>query len=198
MLERLSTASVLYMDGTFKSYPALFYQLFTVYIFVQIQQVPAVYMLLMRKSTQIYDRAFLSLMQAMLERDFECEPLEILVDYEISLHQIIRLHFPGTVIRDCYFHFNQAVWRWVQTHGHSVFYKKNEQFRAFIQSSSAFSFVPVSYIRLAWSGLKSSVPENLNILTLLHTLNAHGYLVMLAHVQIMVLSPGITGLTDWP
>ena len=85
MFERLSTASALYMDGTFKSYPALFYQLFTVNIFVRDQQVSAVYMLLPRKSTQIYDRAFLSLMQTMLERDFECEPLEILVDYEISL-----------------------------------------------------------------------------------------------------------------
>ena len=30
LLERLSTASVLYMDGTFKSCPALFFQLFTV------------------------------------------------------------------------------------------------------------------------------------------------------------------------
>ena len=63
------------------------------------------------------------------------------------------------MIRGCYFHFNQAVWRWVQTHGHSVLYKENEPFRAFIQSSSAIPFVPVSYLQLAWCGLKSSVPE---------------------------------------
>ena len=99
------------------------------------------------QSRQIYDIAFLSLKQAMLERDFEFEPLEILVDFEIALHQSIQLHFPGTLIRGCYFHFNQAVWRWVQTHGHSVLYKENEPFREFIQSSSAIQFVSVSYLQ---------------------------------------------------
>ena len=86
LLERLSTASVLYMDETFKSCPALFYQLFTVNIFVEDQQVPEVYMALPRRSRQIFDRVFLSLKQAMLERDFEFELLEILVDFEIALH----------------------------------------------------------------------------------------------------------------
>ena len=46
------------------------------------------------QSRQIYDIAFLSLKQAMLERDFEFEPLEILVDFEIALHQSIQLHYP--------------------------------------------------------------------------------------------------------
>ena len=60
------------------------------------------------QSRQIYDIAFLSLK---LERDFEFEPLKILVDFEITLHQSIQLHFPRTLIRGCYFHFNHAVWR---------------------------------------------------------------------------------------
>ena len=37
--------------------------------------------------------------------------------------------------------------------------KENEPFRAFIQSSSAIPFLQVSYLRLAWNGLKNSVPE---------------------------------------
>ena len=144
------------MDGTFKSCPSLFYQLFTINIFVEDQQVLVGYMLLPGKSRQIYDRAFLSLKQAMLEMDIDFEPLEFLVDFEIALHQSIRLHFPGTLIRGCYFHFNQAIWRWVQTHGFAVLYKENEPFRAFILCSSAIPFVPVSYLRLAWSGLQNS------------------------------------------
>ena len=159
MLERLSTANIWYIDGTFKFCPSLFYQLFTINIFVEEQQVPAVYMLLPGKSRLIYDKAFLSLKQAMQERDLDFEPLEILVDFELALHQSIRLHFPGTLIRSCYFHFNQALWIWVQINGHSVLYKENEPFRSFIQCSSAIPFLPVSYLRLAWRGLKSSVPE---------------------------------------
>ena len=135
MLERLSTTNVWYIYGTFKSCPSLIYQLFTINIFVEEQQVSALYLLLPGKSRLIYDRAFLSLKQAMQERDLDSELLEILVDFELALHQSICLHFPGTLIRCCYFYFNQALWRWVQTNGHSVLYKENEPLRSFIQCS---------------------------------------------------------------
>lgn len=63
-LELLSAADTVYMDGTFRVCPRLFYQVFTLHIFRHGQQFPVVYFLLPRKARETYNKAFTMLKEA--------------------------------------------------------------------------------------------------------------------------------------
>ncbi len=55
----LAAAETVYVDGTFKICPRLFYQVFTINAFVHGQQFPLVYGLLPGKSIEIYNQFFM-------------------------------------------------------------------------------------------------------------------------------------------
>ena len=60
-LEKLCEAETIYIDGTFKANPQLFYQLFTVHAVYNGQHFPFVYALLPNKTTSTYNRLFTKL-----------------------------------------------------------------------------------------------------------------------------------------
>ena len=60
----------------------------------------------------------------------------------------------------CYFHFTQCLWRKVQGLGLSSDYKDDEDIRAFIQKTTALSFVPISFVRNAWNAIKANMPQD--------------------------------------
>ncbi|KAF0985453.1 hypothetical protein HZS_6942 [Henneguya salminicola] len=47
-----------YCDGTFKSTPNLFYQLYTIHVLYKTTSIPVVYCLLLSKTTMIYTELF--------------------------------------------------------------------------------------------------------------------------------------------
>ena len=159
MLQRMCNANTLYMDGTFDACPRLFYQLFTINIYVGKQQFPALYALLPTKSRADYNRLFLIIKEEMQNRDFIFQPNRIMIDFEIALLQSIQLHFPGLDLSGCYFHFHQCLYRWIQKNGHSIEYNLKEELYNFVRRCAALAFVPLSTIRLAWFGLKAAAPD---------------------------------------
>ena len=60
-LQQLENASVLGMDGTFKSSPSIWYQLFTIHAFINGRSYPRAFILLPDKTEATYDRTFLEL-----------------------------------------------------------------------------------------------------------------------------------------
>ncbi len=60
-----------YTDGTFKTCPRLFYQIFTIHAFFHGQQFPLVYCLLPSKSREVYNRMFDILKTALQQRGCE-------------------------------------------------------------------------------------------------------------------------------
>ena len=58
----------------------------------------------------------------------------------------------------CYYHFVQALWRWVQNHGCVVLFKENGEFQSLIKCTAALAHVPRQNLHLAWSGIKAAAP----------------------------------------
>ena len=160
MLERLCNTNTLYMDGTFSSCPRLFYQLFTINIYIGDQQFPAIYALLPGKSRNIYNRLFLLIKEELQNKSLTSYPNRVMIDFELALLQSVQLHFPQVDLSGCYFHFHKCLYRWVQEHGYSTEYAKQEDFYNFVRCSAALAFIPVSCVRTAWFGLKSSALDN--------------------------------------
>ena len=98
ILHRL-TASTIYMDGTFKACPKLLYQLFSIHIFIEGVQFPALYALLPGKSRDVYSRFFMLLLTKLQDLQLVLQPTRILTDFELALVQSVQLAFPTSHIR---------------------------------------------------------------------------------------------------
>ena len=159
-LHLLAEAKSIYVDGTFEVCPRLFFQVFTINAFIQGQQFPLVYGLLPRKSRDVYNRFFMCIKEEALKCDLRISPAEIMTDFELPLVQSLELQFPSACIHGCYFHFTQCLWRKVQSLGLVEEYKEDGSIRQFIQKSATIAFVPSNFVRVAWDGLKTEIPDD--------------------------------------
>ena len=81
-LEKLCGAETIYIDGTFKASPQLFYQLFTVHAVYNGQHFPFVYALLPNKTTITYNRFLQSSKECCIESGLHLYPSVILSGFE--------------------------------------------------------------------------------------------------------------------
>ena len=93
----------------------------------------------------------------------QLEPEHVMADFEISLVQSIELQCPQASIKGCYFHFSQCLWKKVQALGLAIAYKNDPNIRDFIQKSAALAFIPLAFVRVAWSGAKAGAPQKQEI-----------------------------------
>ncbi|XP_025192275.1 uncharacterized protein LOC112592439 [Melanaphis sacchari] len=109
-LKVLREMKTVFIDGTFKSCPKLFYQLFTVHGVKNNHYVPLVFFLLPNKTSDTYTKAF-RLIQNYLSPD------KIYADFERAIHVAISEVWPLAQLKGCRFHLGQAWWRKIQQLG---------------------------------------------------------------------------------
>ena len=67
----------------------------------------------------------------------------------------LRDVFPGTTIKGCVFHWNQAVWRHVQQFGLAATYQLRQGMYDYIRQLMALPFLPARHIRQTFDHLKT-------------------------------------------
>lgn len=144
-------------DGTFKSSPQLWTQLFTVHIIVKNTFLPRVFSLLPNKREETYKRFFEALLQL---RPNIC-PLNCVVDFEKGIHNALLTVFPNTSIRGCLFHFGQSCWRKICEIGRKTQYNNDPQFALKIKCFNALAFLPPSEVIAAFELLSddNDIPD---------------------------------------
>jgi hypothetical protein len=104
-------------DGTFKTVPTIFFQLYTVHCFAgNGQSFPCVYVLLTNKREETYARVMRQLAA------MGGNPTDLLVDYERAAMNAFMDVFPDADVKGCFFHLAQNVYRQVSNH---FLYKKH-------------------------------------------------------------------------
>ena len=161
-LNTLSAAEMFaHCDGTFSICPCLFYQLFTIHCFKHGKLFPMVYFLLPNKRRVTYNNAFLLLKEVSQNYGFTLMPTYVKPDYELALVQSLQISFPNCTFKGCYYHFAQAIWCKVQNLGLASAYRDTQSdTNKFFRKVISLPFVPVSFVRMAWGGLKlQSMPS---------------------------------------
>ncbi len=152
-LDILEVNTVWHADGTFKSCPSLFYQIYTVHAVMNGHTIPLVYFLLQRKTEDQYVKAL-----NQLKQQNPClEPSEVVVDFEKAPINAFLTVFPKVQVRGCFFHFAQANWRKVQELGLAQLYNTDTRARLFIKSFVALALIPPSDVPLALEKLCASL-----------------------------------------
>ncbi len=96
-----------FMDGTFKTCPSIFKQIYIFHGYFMGKLFPLVYALLTGKSQTIYERLFTLLNEKIVElNNTPLQPLKFRIDFELAAINSIRNIYPNNEIQVlcCYFH----------------------------------------------------------------------------------------------
>lgn len=104
----MRTPGSYYADGTFKSAPKPFYQMFVLHMDLASDEnttniVPVIYALLPNKSEQTYMRLF-----SLIKENLQIQIKTFKSDYEIAIMNAVSAVFPQARVTGCY-HFNAAI-----------------------------------------------------------------------------------------
>jgi len=107
-LTYLRQVKTIYVDGTFKTCPKLFYQLFTVHSVSNDVYAPPSVFLLPGKSVGNYTDALKALQNYI-------QPVTVYSDFERSIQLAVSEVWPTADLRGCRFHLGQSWWRKIQS-----------------------------------------------------------------------------------
>ena len=140
-LSQLARAKQWYPDGTFKLCRHPFSQLFTINAFVckedQVKQVPLVFVLMYGRKKSDYKKILKKVLELIPTPNVQ----RITIDFEKGLWQAFRLVLPGIEVKECLFHWTQAVWKKVQQLGLQTAYSDNKAINSFIRKLMALPFL---------------------------------------------------------
>ena len=116
-------------DGSFKSVSKPFKQLYVLLAGKSSEKVlPCAYILMQKKNFAAYKEMFDQL--KLIAEDYGCNLAAKfgLTDIEHTVRKALNHCFPQIKLRVYYFHFKQAVGRWIFQHGFKSHYEKKKKF----------------------------------------------------------------------
>lgn len=137
-LQLLARSDHWFADGTFKTVPHLFYQLYTLHGLQNNIAVPLVFALLPDKNKATY----VKFLRKVKELEPAVSPLTLLTDFESAMIGAISQEFSQTRHRGCFFHFSQSIFRQVQSNGLKQRYETDADFALMLRLLPALAFVP--------------------------------------------------------
>ena len=124
MFESLKNSDAINFDATFYVVPKLFYQLFTIFLQEGHHALPAIHVLMSKKSESLYD----AVLQKVTELMPNFKQKLAVGDYEKASRNSFRKAFDSIEISGCLFHFAKAIWKKLTKVHLSFTYTKNSEF----------------------------------------------------------------------
>lgn len=157
----LKNGKTFFFDGTFKSCPKQFSQLYTVHVdwnstTYETNIYPVIYALLPDKTEATYSL----LLRQLKTWCPEWNPEIIKLDFEMSAMKAVQSQFPQVKLSGCNFHLNQCLWKKIQQIGLVVDYTENKEVRDICRMCSALAYLPLEFINDAWLYIMSICPKN--------------------------------------
>lgn len=133
----IENSDTILMDGTFKSSPCGFKQLYTIIIYKNTKYIPMIFVLMKSKTEICYKQ----LCNFLTERIPNFKPKNIILDFEAAPKNAFKIFYTEATYYGCLFHFSQNIWRKIQDLGLSKIYKDTSSFRENIRYILSLAFV---------------------------------------------------------
>lgn len=141
-LKFLIMCDTIYIDGTFKSCPIQFTQLFTIHGMKNNNYIPLVFCLLLDKASTTYEASFQLIISECQKLNLCFDPKTVFADFEMAIHVAVNKVWPSTRLRGCRFHLGQAWFRQIQSLGLVNEYKnKNSEIGKYLKTFFGLSFL---------------------------------------------------------
>ena len=159
-LRYLCNSPIIFSNGTFKTAPDMFVQLFTVHGLYRNHLFPFVYALTTNKDENSYNTLYRELKRICAEYNLVLSPTTMMSDFELANINASERNFPGVIIKLCLFHLNQSIWRQVEQNGLKTDYTENPQVRHAIQHLLGLAFVPLEDVEEVFNDImEDDLPE---------------------------------------
>jgi len=114
-LKFLSKVDTIFVDGTFKSCPKIFTQMFTVHGLQNGNYLPLLLFILPNKETKTYEKALMHIISECSKLKITFSPKTVFADFEKAIHLALLKVWPSISLKGCRFHLAQSWWRKIQT-----------------------------------------------------------------------------------
>jgi hypothetical protein len=171
-IELLCESPIWFLDGTFKTSPNIFAQLFTI---IGLRQraghpeetvaVPLVYAFLTGKKTEQYEEVLRVVRDAVNRFNINaCVPTKLMTDFELAIINASKAVFPHVPISCCFFHLGQIIYRRIQEDGLQQQYRDplDRTVKRFTHMLLALAFVPAADVPDAFAELRRECPPELH------------------------------------
>ena len=149
-LDVLKGARNVFSDGTFKTCPNLFTQIYTIHADLRGKVVPMVYALLANKRHGTY----LKLLTAVKSLLPNWALATVTTDFEAAAVRAWKDVYPTARQHGCYFHFSQCLWREIQRHPAILQrYNSDDIFCGQVKLLPALALVPPADVTMAYEAL---------------------------------------------
>ena len=142
----MANAQTIYVDGTFRSAPRPYTQVFTIHAEYMGRVIVLAVALLTGKQQQQYDEVFAILIRDMTRVNANIHIGEVVSDFELAVFNAVRLAFPIAQISGCYFHFTQNLWRHTQELGLAAAFNQDVAVKRCLTHVYALDFVPLNNV----------------------------------------------------
>ena len=154
-LDLLSETRFLVADGTFKTAPDPYRQVYTFHGIIGGRRIPLVFALMEQRTTAHYIRLLELISRYVLRVTATVwDPQLIVTDYEIGFMNARIQCLPNCVHRGCLFHIDKAIFKKVKRYGLERAYRNNDDIKAYIRKIMALPFLPVLLLRNSYNLLK--------------------------------------------
>lgn len=163
-LKQLSEAKTWFMDGTFKSAPALFKQIYIIRVPLVTSAISCVYAFLQKKTEDTYEELFSEISALAADMDLFLDPDVVVTDFEMAVSNAINnVLGPQVNTKYCFFHLTQSTWRKVQKLGLTELYRANPEVRHFVGMLDGTAFLDINHIPAAIDHLMHNLPDGLDV-----------------------------------
>ncbi|XP_072383861.1 uncharacterized protein [Diabrotica undecimpunctata] len=88
-----------------------------------------------------------------------------MVDFEGAVIQALKTIFPDVRLHRCNYHFNQSLWRNIQSIGLTTQYINDDNVRLHLRMCFALAYLPLEQIEDGWQIIQPVSPEDENLTT---------------------------------
>ena len=142
-IEMLKCSQHWLADGTFKTAPVLFQQVYVIHALrggpnplLDGHLLPSLFVLLANKTQITYSRMW----EQVNKLCPHAEPLHMLMDFEKAAINSFQQYWPNTQVKGCFFHLTQNIWRKVQGVGLQTQYTEDADLEMLIRLLPALAF----------------------------------------------------------
>ena len=115
------------------------------------KMLPLVYVLMQKRTYKAYSEVFDQLKRIAKDKYNSLLSPEIaLTDFEKAARKALKYHFSNIKLKGCFFHFKQAVGRWIFKNGYKQTYNINTEFKQWFRKLTSLAIVPLDKILEAW------------------------------------------------
>ena len=154
----LERSTSYFCDGTFKTAPDIFTQLFTLHGLIPGgYHVPLIYAFLPGKTLKSYEQVF-----TVINSLGTLSPQNIMMDFESGMRGAAANIFPNANIDGCHFHFGQANLKKLRKLGLAVDYNEDECIRMWVRRLHSLAFIKPTDVIDGFDAIQEELPTILD------------------------------------